>query len=240
MSDFDDAVDGSDLAPEEPWESDISEILAGLPDVEPPDGFISVAIDHRPLFAGRVLVGLAGAVVVVFSASFVVGVFGQRLIVPPVGALAAQHAVTRAGLFDTGGEEADTWFEVVDDDVAGDPVRTSDSLDLRATLIAEEDLRQAVYRRSGDSVSIFSQPGRVKFDDLPDGDRVMIDGVLAWVDVSRQVVVLETAASAVTIIGLTPQEVAEVVEDIPRRSSTAGFTDLVNSFTKEIGFPELD
>ncbi len=68
----------------------------------------------------------------------------------------------------------------------------------------------------------------------------MIDGVLAWVDPHEKVVVLETAESAVTIMGLTPDEVAQAVQDIPRRSSTASVTDVLNGITRELGFPDLN
>lgn len=36
--------------------------------VEPPEGFLRQAVDHRPLFAGRTLVALAGASVAVAAA----------------------------------------------------------------------------------------------------------------------------------------------------------------------------
>ncbi len=54
-----------DLGPEEPWEAEIGALLGGLPMVEPPEGFLTAAMDHRPLRGGRTLLGLAAAVVIV-------------------------------------------------------------------------------------------------------------------------------------------------------------------------------
>ncbi|MCP4222649.1 MAG: hypothetical protein GY773_04830 [Actinomycetia bacterium] len=58
----------SELDPEEPWEAEIGALLGGLPMVEPPEGFLAAAMDHRPLRGGRTLVGLAAAVVIVGAA----------------------------------------------------------------------------------------------------------------------------------------------------------------------------
>ena len=44
---------------EEPWETHVASALAGLPLVEPPDGFLARAVDHRPLHAGRTLAAWA-------------------------------------------------------------------------------------------------------------------------------------------------------------------------------------
>ncbi len=226
------------MVPEEPWEAEIAAVLGNLPTIDPPAGFIAGALDHRPLFAGRLLVGLALGVVVAFGASLAVGAFGRPLVVPELGALSAQHAMTQAGVLSAAPADSEGFH--VAEEAIDSPLDTSAELDLRATLIGERELRQAVYARQGESISIFSQPGRVKFDELPDGDRVMIDGVLAWVDPGEKVVVLETAESAVTIMGLTPDEVAQAVQDIPRRSSTASVTDVLNGITRELGFPDLN
>lgn len=53
---------------EEPWEAHIASLLADLAPVEPPDGFLARAVDHRPRFAGRTVLGLGlGSVVLVAS-----------------------------------------------------------------------------------------------------------------------------------------------------------------------------
>lgn len=233
---FDDS--SPDMVPEEDWEREVAALLAELPPVEPPVGFIDLALDHRPLFALRALAGLTATAAVAFVVSFALGAFGAPLVVPELNALAAQHALVGSPDFTDRSQEVDG-FLVVDED-AGAPLETSGELDLRATLIAEEDLRQAVYARQGESVSIFSQPGRVDYDDLPPGDRVMIDGVLAWVSPDDDVVVLEAAESAVTIIGLSSREVEAAIEDIPRQSRVDGLAGVVNAITRELGFPDLD
>lgn len=44
---------------EEEWEADISALLGSLPLVEPPPGTIEMALNHRPLYAGRTMISLA-------------------------------------------------------------------------------------------------------------------------------------------------------------------------------------
>jgi hypothetical protein len=68
----------------------------------------------------------------------------------------------------------------------------------------------------------------------------MIDGVLAWVSPDDDMVVLEAAESAVTIIGLSSREVEAAIEDIPRQSRVDGLAGVVNAITRELGFPDLD
>lgn len=81
------------LFPDEPWESEISQLLSGLAPVEPPPGFIEQAIDHRPLFAGRALAGLSVAAGVLFAASYAFGAFGQPRLVPELSTLTSGAAV---------------------------------------------------------------------------------------------------------------------------------------------------
>ncbi len=227
------------MVPEESWEDEVAAALAGLPLVEPPAGFIAEAVDHRPLFAGRLLVGLTGVAMLTFGLWYVTGAFGRPGIVPELRTLTARHAAAQAGGSEGVNPVSSSGFEEVAPEFSETPLRTTDDMDLRATFIAESDLVQVLYAHERQPVSIFSQPGRVKFDELPEGERVMIDGVLAWVDPDASVVVLETADSAVTIVGLSAAEVADAVQEIPHRSKTAGFTDLVNSITRELGFPDL-
>lgn len=83
--------------PDEPWEVQISELLGRLSMVEPPSGFIEQAIDHRPLFAGRSLVGLTVAAAVLFAGSFALGAFGQPRLVPELNQLTSGSALVEAG-----------------------------------------------------------------------------------------------------------------------------------------------
>lgn len=78
---------------EEPWEADISRLLGGLPPVEPPQGFLPAAVDHRPLFAGRTIVGLAGMSAAVVAAALLTGVFDKPGVVLPVDALTTQQSL---------------------------------------------------------------------------------------------------------------------------------------------------
>lgn len=173
-----------DLFPDEPWEADISDLLSGLGPVEPPPGFIDQAIDHRPLFAGRSLVGLLTAAAVIFGATFALGVFGQPRLVPDLSNLTAGAAI-----------------------------------------------------QNGSSASIFRQPGVVELDELPGGERIDLEGRDAWVDAENDVVVVATDESVVTIVGVTPDEAVELLDDID--SGPQGFTGVLNRLTAGVGFPDL-
>lgn len=170
--------------PDEPWEAEISQMLSGLTSVEPPPGFIDQAIDHRPLFAGRSMVGLLAAAAVVFGATFALGAFGQPRLVPDLSTLTSGAAV-----------------------------------------------------QSGSSASIFRQPGVVELDELPGGERIDLEGREAWVDTENDVVVVATDVSVVTMIGVTPEEAAELLGDID--SGPEGFTGVLNRLTAGVGFPDL-
>lgn len=86
-----------DVFPDEPWEGEISDLLGRLSMVEPPPGFIDQAIDHRPLFAGRSLAGLALAAAVLFAGSFALGAFGQPRLVPELSTLTSGAALVQGG-----------------------------------------------------------------------------------------------------------------------------------------------
>lgn len=174
----------NDVFPDEPWEAEISKMLSGLGSVEPPPGFIDQAIDHRPLFAGRALVGLLAAAAVVFGATFALGAFGQPRLVPELSTLTAGASV-----------------------------------------------------QNSSSASIFRQPGVVELDELPGGERIDLNGRDAWVDVENDVVVVATDESVVTMVGVTPDEALELLEDID--SGPKGFTGVLNRLTAGVGFPDL-
>jgi len=173
-----------DVFPDEPWEAEITSLLSGLSSVEPPPGFIDQAIDHRPLFAGRALVGLLAAAAVIFGATFALGAFGQPRLVPDLSTLTAGAAV-----------------------------------------------------QSGSSASIFRQPGVVELDQLPGGERIDLEGRSAWVDAENEVVVVATEESVVTMVGVTPDEAAELLDEID--SGPEGFTGVLNRLTAGVGFPDL-
>lgn len=173
-----------DMFPDEPWEAEISSLLSGLGPIEPPPGFIDRAIDHRPLFAGRSLVGLLIAAAVSFGATFALGAFGEPRLVPDLSTLTAGAAI-----------------------------------------------------QSGASASIFRQAGVVELDELPGGERIDLEGHEAWVDAENDVVVVATDASVVTMVGVTPDEAADLINDID--SGPEGFTGVLNRLTAGVGFPDL-
>lgn len=86
-----------ELFPDEPWESEISSLLGRLEMIDPPPGFIEAAIDHRPLFAGRLLVGLMAAATVVFAATFTLGAFGHPRLLPELSTLTSSGAMVQNG-----------------------------------------------------------------------------------------------------------------------------------------------
>ncbi|MEM9132884.1 MAG: hypothetical protein AAF962_06000 [Actinomycetota bacterium] len=61
------------LQPDEPWEHEVAAALRGMPEIEPPVGFIDRAVDHRPLHAGRMAAALAAVALVALGASLSVG-----------------------------------------------------------------------------------------------------------------------------------------------------------------------
>ncbi len=173
-----------DLFPDEPWEAEISQMLSGLASVEPPPGFIEQAIDHRPLFAGRSLVGLLAGAALVFGATFALGAFGHPRLVPELSTLTSGAAL-----------------------------------------------------QSGSSASIFRQAGVIELDELPGGERIELNGRDAWVDAENDVVVVATDASVVTMVGVTPEQAAELLHDID--NGPDGITGMLNRLTAGVGFPDL-
>jgi len=179
-----DPLPDDDLFPDEPWEADISSLLSGLGPIDPPPGFIDQAIDHRPLFAGRSVVGLLASAAVVFGATFALGAFGQPRLVPDLSTLTAGAAV-----------------------------------------------------QNSSSASVFRQPGVLELDELPGGERIDLQGREAWVDAENDVVVVTTDESVVTMVGVTPDEAADLLADID--SGPQGFTGVLNRLTAGVGFPDL-
>ena len=223
-----------ELEAEEPWEAEVSALLGSLPEVEPPDGFdrfLVDVLDHPPLHAGRILAGLVGGAVVALVALVAVVAAPPGSVIPQVETLTSRHAASRADLLGGGAGPADA-----DDGPCGDaadcsrawvasqvdvPVDLPDGFRAEAGFAAD-DLEQAVYARNGDAVSVFVQRGEVDWSRLPtDGQRLLGD-VPAWVEPGRQVAVLQVGEEVVTIVGLDPDEVEELVATIPSRSSGAG------------------
>jgi hypothetical protein len=218
---------------EEPWEAQVNSMLAGLPEIEPPAGFIDSALDHRPLHAGRILVGLLSISLAAVLASIATGAVGRTQITPRLDDLALRHnSAVQAGVL--GGSQVDVDYPVEM------PVDMPDGFQ-RTRNLAAEDIRQAVYGRGDESVSVFVQEGTVQWDGLPSDGLTRIDGLTAWVDDARLLTVVEASNSVVTIVGLPADEVAEVLDGVPRTGPTVGqrAQDTVNAITRQLGFPDL-
>ncbi len=215
---------------EEPWEADLGAMLAGLPPVEPPAGFIDGAIDHRPLGAGRILGGLLAATIALVGLVAATGVIERSAVVPPIDDLVARHDLAaRAGL--PADEGAASSAEV------HSPFALPDGFRREGTLAAE-DLRQAVYARGDESVSVFVQDGPVAWSALPDGGRAELGGLPAWVDGDRGIAIIETGGSTVTVVGMDREELDRVLEGVPRSSSGLGtrFGELAEALAETFGY----
>ncbi|MEZ5342719.1 MAG: hypothetical protein R2706_15125 [Acidimicrobiales bacterium] len=99
---------------EEPWEHEIQQLLGSLPAVRPPEGFIAQALDHRPLFAGRIGLGLSVAAAGTLAACLTAGVFGPRHVVPELASMTKQHDVSTASIIGGLASSEPLVFEPVD------------------------------------------------------------------------------------------------------------------------------
>lgn len=223
----------SEVFEEEPWEADISAMLGQLPAVEPPPGFLASAVDRRPMFAGRTMVGLGAAALVVFVAAAGLGGLDKPQVVPELDALAARHSSAAAGL-------ADPEFEAVDT-ADGPPISLPNDFEPEAVFEAEE-LSQSVYATGDDDqVSVFSQPGRVDWEKLPAEGLEVLEGHTAWVDPDAGVLVFEAEDSTVTVVGLSSNELSDLLGGLP--GAGGGLVDVVRDaagvLSAEVGFPSL-
>jgi hypothetical protein len=231
--------DRDDLAPEEPWEGEISALLGAMPAVDPPEGFVAEALDHRPLHAGRTVAGLVLATIVVAMLSATSGLINHAAAIPEIAMLTSRHSAAQAGVAGSGaGVEAEPG-----DGGSQPPVSLPDTYHREATIEAD-DLRQAVYSREGETVSVFVQDGKVDWEALPDAGRVRIADEPAWVDEAGQVTVLEAGEQAVTIVGLPPEEVAALIAALPPdeppgpgRSLYERSVDVATKMAEQLGFP---
>ncbi len=217
------------LIDEERWQETLGRQLGQMPVVEPPSGFIEDAIDHRPLFAGRIMVGLLAATVAVLAIVVGTGVVERAGVVPPIDDLVLRHDLAaRAGLSTDGdpGSAAPSGQRAAESQLS-----LPDGFEPEGT-VAAEDLRQAVYARGDESVSVFVQDGRVDWSGLPGGGLTELDGLAAWVDGERRIAVVETAGGTVTVVGLAPEELERTVRSAPRVST--GFWDRVEELAEAV------
>lgn len=216
---------------EEPWESEIGAMFGRLPMVEPPPGFIDSVLAHRPLYAGRVTLGLFAVSFFALAGAVVAGVTGGAEIVPRVEDLAVRHQSAA---------EASGIGPIVADADGDAPVDMPPGFERTGDLTAE-DIRQAVYARGDEAVSVFVQKGRVQWEALPTTGLTEIEGLQAWVDRERQVTVVETDGQVVTIVGLPTEEVDEVLDSLPgpRLSLFDHVQNTVSSLVGQFGYPNL-
>ncbi len=244
----DSEFDVPEFLAEEDWEAGIAGLLGGLPKVDPPEGFIDKAMDHRPLYAGRSalvasLVSVVAAVVIFGS-----GILGDDVVVPDLEALVDRHSFTEASLFDTviplGSTDEDGYvFELIEDDpVAADaPLRLPNGFELEASF-KRRTLEQAVFTSGGDAVSVFQERGHVDFEHLVQEGLTKIDGVNAWTDPSRDLVIFQAAESTVTIIGLQPEMMGEVAATLDPEFDLSTWSKVgqrINRVTRELGFTDV-
>ncbi len=223
----------SEMFDEEPWEAEIGAMLGALPSIEPPDGFMAGAVDHRPLHAGRIMLSLLALTLLAVGGVVATGVTGATSITPEVASLYERHDEVTAG--------AGLGLSLPDR-----PVETGVAMPdgfVRSGEYAFEGVEVAVYRRGDESVSISVQDGEVDWAGLPSEGLTTIEGRQVWVDESSATVIVQGPDSAVTIIGLGADEVGEVLATVapPSESSLLDrLTTTADSIVGQLGFPTSD
>lgn len=222
----------SEFSEEEPWEADIGAMLHGLPMIDPPVGFIDSALDHRPKYAGRSVAMLCVLSLLAVGAAILTGAAGRTTVTPQIDELANRHTTVQAGILGQTSGEVDYRIDT--------PVEMPDGFE-RTRNLAAEDIRQAFYASGETSVSVFVQDGPVRWDALPQDGMTEVDGLQAWVDDARKIVVVEASNNTVTIVGLPVGAVGEVLETVPRTepSLVDRTQDLVESLVGQFGYPRL-
>lgn len=240
----DDLAAGPAPLVEEAWESEIENLLASLPLVDPPEGFLQAALDHRPLYAGRSLV-VAGLASVLLLAGFsAVGLFAKETFVPDLDGLVSRHSATQAGVLGLRAplDEGDHVFELIEDSEKAKPapVALIGGFEWEADF-GSRDHHQGVFADQDHVVSIFEEPGQIAFDELAAEGLMEIDGVLAWSDPSRDLVMVQAQDSVVTLVGLSDDHLSDVVAQIDsaEKSGLDLFFGRVNRATRQLGFPDL-
>ena len=212
-----------DLSLEEAaWEHEIAALLGGLDLVDPPPGAIDRAMDHRPMFAGRTLVG-AGAVLVVLGLGLAFGGALSGLVRPQVDQMAQAHGATEAGLL--GG--------VLPSGAGGVVLEITDEAS------ASDD--QAVYAVDGQPASVFRTWGEVDFEALADDGRVVLAGHDAWFD-GDDVVVAQVDGHALTIVGADLEVAEQVLSelDLAEPGPWTRILSRLDDLTAGLGFVEVD
>lgn len=238
-------LNGLDGLAEEAWESEIGDLLGGMPLVEPPDGFIDAALDHRPMYAGRTsLLAVLGTFVVVVAVSMS-GLLKEQTYVPDLEALVSRHSATEANLLGNvlAGSEADD-SPVFQLKAEGEEFPFELPGDLEWSAMFEgQDLEQAVFAAGDHTVSVFVEPGRVDFESLSAEGRVEVAGVLVWSDPQQRLVIVQASDAVITVVGLNPLLIEMLVAELEAEDDPSRLERLareINRATSQLGFPELD
>lgn len=230
--------------PDEPWEREIGELLGSLPtSIEPPPGFIASAVNVPPLHTARVVGAVVAASMV--AVALAVGVGDRWLVAPSVDELAERHVAAEAVFLpdsSTAGGATLGSVDEDDDEMAEWVMSAIDGYE-RAGTVASDELPQAVYRRPGEAISVFTLDGPVDWDALDPGGRERVGGAQAWSDDERSVTVIETSDGAVAVVGIGPTEVLAAVagaapaDPPPERTVLDRAGDLATSIADHLGFP---
>ena len=214
---------------EEPWEAEIAGLLGGLEAVEPPPGFLASAVDHRPLFAGRTMVGLGLAAAVAMIGALGLGVFDPDRVVPPIESLQARHSSVVAG-----------HAVSAEDDAAAPPVSLPGDFEPAGTY-EDDEFNVSVYESTRGAVSVFAQDGQLDWSKLPPEGVDDVGGRPTWTDPGGQVAVFESSDSTVTVIGLPETELAVLLDSL---SVSGGLLHQARhaaaAISAELGFRPLD
>lgn len=226
---------------EEPWEREIAQLLATLPEVEPPPGFFESAIDRPPHHFGRAVVAALGVTAAVFIGAAVFGVIGPGRAEFSLDWMADRNEVAATAMR-TGAVSVSPKTLVGGDPNARMVESSEDSLDMPSGYEHEgdflaKDLRQAIYSRGDDTVSVFEQPGRIDVEALRDDGLIPLPETPAWFDPGRQLMVVETTDSAVAVVGLDQAEMIEVLADAEPRRATA-LEATISELMTQLGFPD--
>ncbi len=257
-----------DLFDEEPWELEIAALLADLPEVEPPDGFIEAAIDHRPLHGGRAAVAVTGLCALAVSLIGIIGIAGPESVTPSLAQLATHHRLAAAATAAIGTSLDENRDPAVLDPAVLDPavldpavveaVRSAadfdgdtevevmppgpEPLDLPTDFqhqgdLIVDDVRQLVYAHGDETVSVFTVEGQADFGALGSDGLRRFGDVEGWVDEAEGVLIVESGDRVVTIVGLDPGDIAQVLGDA-RPEAVNRWEALAGELTAQLGFPD--
>lgn len=164
-------------------------LLRGLPEVEPrrPVAVPALSTPSSSRRTRRLAVAVT-AVAAVWLVILTVGVrIGSLPVVPEVDQLALQHAAAQ-------GDGADMGFQPMTADQMADDPAVFDDLGhgmAREAIFQSDDIVHVRYSDGIHAVSVFHQPGKVDWDDMPDmGSVEMMDDEPVWTSTMNDVEVL--------------------------------------------------